>query len=205
MIAYASRTGTRRNLAALRTAGWRLMVSARGVLRDEGFRYALDNGAWTAHQLGEPFDVAAFERAVDLMGYGADFIVLPDIVAGGMDSLKLSLSWMDRLREFRTLIPVQDGMSPRDVGDHVSTTRGIFVGGSTEWKLSTMEMWGRCAAEWRCWLHVGRVNSVKRVALCASAGATSFDGSSVTRYAVTLPKLDNSRRQLDILSPVVSV
>ena len=28
MIAYASRTGTRRNLAALRAAGWRLLVSA---------------------------------------------------------------------------------------------------------------------------------------------------------------------------------
>lgn len=45
MIGYASRTGTRRNLDALRAAGWRLMVSARGALRTEGFPYALDNGA----------------------------------------------------------------------------------------------------------------------------------------------------------------
>ena len=79
MIGYASRTGTRRNLDALRRAGWRLMVSARGPLRPERFGYALDNGAWTAFQRGEPFDVPAFDRAVALLGPGADWIVLPDI------------------------------------------------------------------------------------------------------------------------------
>jgi hypothetical protein len=45
MAGYASRTGTRRNLAALRDAGWRLLVSAEAELRTEGMRYALDNGA----------------------------------------------------------------------------------------------------------------------------------------------------------------
>jgi hypothetical protein len=59
MIGYASRTGTRRNLAALRAAGWRLLLSPTGVLRTEGFRYALDNGAWTAHQQGTEFDELA--------------------------------------------------------------------------------------------------------------------------------------------------
>ena len=68
MIGYASRTGTRRNLDALRAAGWRLLVSARGVLRSEGCGYALDNGAWTAHQRGEAFDEDAFVEAVDRLG-----------------------------------------------------------------------------------------------------------------------------------------
>ncbi len=62
MIAYVSRTGTHRDLDALRAAGWRLMVSARGVLRTEGYRYALDNGTWALFQRGEPLHVAAFER-----------------------------------------------------------------------------------------------------------------------------------------------
>lgn len=39
MVSYASRTGTRRNLAAMRGAGWRLLVSAAGVLRTEGFEH----------------------------------------------------------------------------------------------------------------------------------------------------------------------
>lgn len=70
MIPYASRTGTRRNLALLRAAGWRLFVSAKGVLRTEGFPYALDNGAWSAFTQGEDFDVEAFEKAFDLLGAG---------------------------------------------------------------------------------------------------------------------------------------
>ena len=39
MIGYASRTGTKRNLDALRAAGWRLLISATGVHRDEGFPF----------------------------------------------------------------------------------------------------------------------------------------------------------------------
>ncbi len=112
-MGYASRTGTRRNLSALRAAGWRLMVSARGVLRSEGFRYALDNGAWTAYQKGQPFDQGAFLRALDLLGEGADFIVVPDIVAGGRQSLDFSLEWLPHLLPLRVplLLAVQDGMS----------------------------------------------------------------------------------------------
>lgn len=98
MIAYASRTGTRRNLDALRAAGWRLLVSAKGVLRTEGFaRYGLDNGAWTAFQRGEPFDDNAFLAAVEQLGESADFVVVPDIVRGGHDSLRFSFRWLERL------------------------------------------------------------------------------------------------------------
>jgi hypothetical protein len=64
MVSYASRTGTRRNLAEMREAGWRLLVSAAGVLRTEGMLYAIDNGAWSAFQQGRPFDEDAFMRAV---------------------------------------------------------------------------------------------------------------------------------------------
>ncbi len=195
MIPYASRTGTRRNLDALRAAGWRLMVSARGVLRTEGFPYALDNGAWTAHQRGEPFDVAAFEKALALFGAGADFVVLPDIVGGGLASLEMSLGWQPRVDARLVLLPVQDGMTEADVEPHLGPAVGIFVGGSTEWKLATMRRWGVVARRVGCHLHVGRVNSRRRIRLCAEAGADSVDGSSVTRYAETLPLLDAARRQ----------
>lgn len=177
------------------------MVSAKGVLRCEGFPYALDNGAWTAHQAGRPFDVDAFERAVRLMGDDADFVVLPDIVGGGLRSLELSLAWLPKLRHLPLLLPVQDGIEPRDVCDLVSRNVGLFLGGSTQWKLATAAQWGRCAREWRCHLHVGRVNTVRRVAICAAAGAHSFDGSSVTRYSANLPRLDNARRQPDMFNP----
>lgn len=206
MIAYASRTGTRRNLAMLRALGWRLMVSAKGVLRTEGFRYALDNGAWTAHQKGEPFDVPAFEKAVGLLGSGADFIVLPDIVMGGMESLEMSLRWLKKLRRrvklkgARFLIAVQNGMeavAPR-IARWLNKKVGIFVGGDTDWKIETMGFWAKLARSRGAICHVGRVNTERRIRLCEAAGVDSFDGSSASRYAINAPRLDAARRQTDI-------
>src|SRR6185369_2503931 len=165
MVAYAARTGTRANLDALKTAGWRLMVSARGVLRSEGFHYALDNGAWTAYQRGEAFDERAFLVAVDKLGADADWIVIPDIVAGGLDSLRFSLSWLSRLQDVGVplLLAVQNGIEPREVGGLVSPGLGIFVGGDTAWKEGTMSVWGDLAVERGCHLHIGRVNTVRRI------------------------------------------
>lgn len=202
MIAYASRTGTRRNLDVLRECGWRLLVSATGVLRHEGFRYAVDNGAWTAHQQGVPFDEHRFRVAVDLLGANADWVAAPDIVMGGHRSLDLSLSWLPALRSSApvVLIPVQDGVAPSDVADLLGPTVGIFVGGSTEWKEQSAARWGAVCRERSAWCHVGRVNTARRIAICRDAGATSFDGTSASRFSVTCRLLDNARKQCSLWS-----
>lgn len=197
MIAYASRTGTRRNLRALADRGWRLLVSAAGVLRHEGFRYALDNGAWSAFTQGRPWDEAAFLRALSMLGRGSDWAVLPDIVAGGRASLDLSLRWMRRVLDEApvALLAVQDGMSVEDVRPFLGARVGVFVGGSTAWKLATLQSWGQLAQSVGAWCHVGRVNTARRIGLCAMAGATSFDGTSATRFAKNVQRLDHARRQ----------
>ena len=169
---------------------------AGAVLRTEGFQYALDNGAWSCHIRKVPFDQCAFETALEKLGRGADWVVLPDIVAGGIKSLDFSLSWVDRVRPMApVLLPVQDGMSVEDVSGLVGPDMGVFLGGTTEWKLSTMRAWGALAAKTGAYFHVARVNTAKRIRLCQDAQASSFDGTSVTRFAKTLPLLDNERRQ----------
>ena len=197
IIPYAGRTGTRVNLDALRRHGWRLLVSAAGRLKTEGFRYALDNGAWTAHQQGRPFDEQAFERALTKLGRDADWVSLPDIVAGGHASLDLSLRWMGRVLSAcnHALLPVQDGMSLELVRPHVGGNVGIFVGGSTDWKIATIDMWADFARSMGIWCHVARVNSVRRIQRCVMAGATSFDGTGATRRVERLPPLANAARQ----------
>lgn len=198
MIAYASRTGTRKNLDFFRANGWRLMVSAKGVLRSEGMAYALDNGAWNAHVNGTPFDGAAFEKALDLLGECADFIVLPDIVAGGMRSLDFSLSWLDRVRAYGRLIllPIQDGMTIEAVDPVLGDGVGIFIGGSTEFKEKAIPDWCDFARMYGIYSHVGRVNSRRRLKLCKQAGADSFDGSGPSRYLVHGRVMDAELRQI---------
>lgn len=199
MAAYASRTGTASTLRDLRAAGWRLLVSAKGVRRTEGFlQYGLDNGAWTAFQSGASFDERAFLGAVEELGENADFVVVPDIVRGGHESLRFSLRWLERLWWLRgvKLIAVQDGVSARDIRQLVGPEVGIFIGGTDTWKERSAMMWGDLAAGSGCHLHMGRVNTVRRMRIASDAGCHSFDGTSVTRWSKTLPLLEAARQAL---------
>lgn len=196
---YCSRTGTKTTLAALRGAGWRLLVSATGSHRNEGMPYAIDNGAYTAFQQGRPFDHDAFRRLMGSHGDGADWAVLPDVVAQREASLEMSNRYLDLMgHQQRWLLAVQDGMTPADVAPFVGRIHGLAIGGSTEWKLSSARMWGSVAQQHGLYLHMLRVNSAKRIALAAAVGCHSFDGTSVCAFPCTLRLLDFSRRQTSL-------
>ena len=207
LICYASRTGTRRNLAALKAHGWGLLVSRAGVWRTEGFgRICGDNGAWADFQAGRSFDEDAYDRFLDWLAtqpVEPDWLVLPDIVAGGLRSLELSMRYVNRClaQSPLVLIAVQNGMEPDHLAPLVGPHVGIFLGGTTEWKLDRMPVWGEFCAEKRVHYHVARVNSIKRMSLAASCGADSVDGSSASRFAVSLPKLAYAARQPDLFVP----
>lgn len=204
MNSYASNTGTLRNLDALRRHGWRILLTPRNPRPPAGLPFAIDNGAWSNYQRKEPFDNEGFRRLVETHGAAAEFVVIPDKVCEGMKSLEFSLLWLEELRHLRRLLlPVQDGMSAADVGAVLRREPGlgIFLGGSTEWKLRTLYGWGMVAHAFGCYFHVGRVNTKKRIQLCAEAGVTSIDGTSATMFSVTVPMLDAARRQPSLLTP----
>ncbi len=204
MIGYASNTGTKRNVQALRDAGWRILLTPDNPRPPERLRFGIDNGAWKYRDNPSANTFSEFYELVDRYGCAADFVVLPDIVGGGMDSLRLSVSWLSRLRNIKQLLlPLQDGQTPEAVGAVLREHRnvGLFLGGTTEYKLRELYGWGMVANSWKRWYHVGRVNSARRIRLCAEAGATSFDGTSATMYAVSLPLLESARQQPSLLTP----
>lgn len=210
MICYASRTATGRNIAALKAAGWGWMVGpldGRGE-RLHGMRHALDNGAWSAFAQGRPWDEGAFRVALDRFGPAADFIVVPDVVADREVSLARTRAWLPGLLArpdlgaARLLIAIQDGMTFADIEPLLANPRvGLFIGGSTEWKLAAIEPWGRWAKARGRYVHCGRVNTARRIAICAGAGVDSIDGTSATRFAKTLPLLTRAAAQPDLLAP----
>jgi len=204
MISYASNTGTRRNLEQFRKYNWRVLLTPLNPGLPEGLRFAVDNGAWSCFQQGLPFDDEGFMSLVEVYGPAADFVVIPDIVEGGMKSLAFSLSWLDRLKGLRLLLlPLQDGMDTKTIGavleQHPSL--GLFLGGSTEFKLATMSGWGMVAHAFRRYYHIGRVNTRRRIRMAQHAGADSVDGTSGTLFSVTVPRLDGEIRQASLLSP----
>lgn len=211
--AYASQTGTKRNLSALRAAGWGLVLSPAGWLQPFDFPYVLDNAAWaafTAFQRGEAatplLDIPLWLDAVDKVGSGAQWIALPDIVMGGQNSLDLTLEWLGRaeshpiLSRARLMIVVQNGFDPAVIEPLLGPRVGVFVGGDDDFKEGTMRDWCQLAIRRGARSHVGRVNSRRRIMLCIWAGAHSFDGSSATVYSSTLPMLDAARYQPDLFA-----
>lgn len=204
MMAYASRTGTRRTIEALKRAGWGWMVGPldHGRGKVHGMPYALDNGAWPAFVDERPWDEAAFVSALDRYGRGADFVVVPDVVGDRSSSLDLTRNWLPDLRRNlagRLLIAVQDGMVREDIEPMLDEHVGIFIGGSTEWKEAAIIPWGLWAAQRGIYCHVGRVNTTRRINLCLAGRAHSFDGTSATRFTTNIAKLDGARRQAAFL------
>lgn len=210
MICCASRTATTRNIAALKGAGWGWIVGPldqRGP-RLHGMRHALDNGAWPAFAQGVPWDERAFRRALDDFGPTADFIVLPDVVADREASLARTHAWLPELLarpdlgRARLLIAIQDGMTFADIEPLLINPRvGLFIGGSTEWKVASIIPLSIWAKERGRYVHVGRVNTARRIAICAAGGVDSIDGTSATKFAKTLPLLTGAASQPDLLAP----
>ena len=196
--AYASRTGTKRNLAALRAAGWGLFVSAAGVHRNEGFRFMIDNGAWSAFTKGLAWTPAMFEAVLERLGADqlCEGIIAPDVVCGGLASLRVSLEWLDHLLAVyaaRVYLPVQPGISPRMIASYLGPRVGVFVGGDARWKEATCAQWAEHAHERGTVCHVGRVNTLRRLQICQAAKVDSFDGSGPSRFEAALHKMERFR------------
>jgi hypothetical protein len=162
-------------------------------------QYAIDNGAWVSFIHEEPWCEDEFLRLVDVLGERADFVALPDVVTNREATIALSLTYVERLAGLRLYFVLQDGMGPDDADILAPHVDGYFLGGSTEYKIASMHGWGAyCRANGKR-LHVGRVNTAKRIRLCHDAGAHSFDGSSVSRFArKNLRRLDNEVRQTQL-------
>jgi len=127
--------------------------------------YALDNGAFTG------FDVEAWTHMLERAEAHHEplWAAVPDVVGDARATTKNWQRYHDKV-PFRKAFVVQDGHEPEDVpGDAYC----VFVGGSTEWKLANAHRFKGAAK----WLHIGRVNTLRRLDWAERVGADSVDGT----------------------------
>lgn len=141
--------------------------------------YALDNGAYSAFLAKtewEPESWLALLEWAKLSGRDPRWVLVPDVVGDRAGTLRAWDQWSPAAFSYGwpLAFAVQDGMVAADVPPEASV---IFVGGSTAWKWRTVAQW--CRAFER--VHVGRVNSYRRLWQCADAGAESTDGTGWMR------------------------
>lgn len=136
--------------------------------------WAADNAAY-----GGQFDPAAFDRMLTRYDHARAwclFATAPDVVGDAVQTLESFRMWSVRIRSrgYRVAYVAQDGAELYQLPD----ADALFIGGSTEWKL------GRAAGELvqaakarGMWVHMGRVNSRRRIAHAQRWGCDSVDGT----------------------------
>ena len=148
--------------------------------------WALDNGAYTG------FDATLYERAAKRWVPMLDnclFITLPDRVGDAAATLDLFHAMKGRVRGWgyptSTLAFVaQDGLIRQQVPwDEIGT---LFIGGTTKFKMGPVaEAAVREAKHCGKRVHVGRVNTLRRVRHFTLMGVDSIDGSQFSMFPDT--------------------
>ena len=141
--------------------------------------YVLDNGVYAAWSKHRQWDEVAFLAQVERYAFlelRPQWVVVPDWVADPDRTRLLWYEWAPRLKSEYHLplaFALQDGMSVERVKELRPVPDVVFVGGTTEWKWTTVRYW--CDHFER--VHVGRVNSGEKLDLCAELGVESCDGT----------------------------
>jgi len=176
-------------------------------------RWAFDNGAFTDWKNHVPFDDEEFlKRLRKIEALPAerkpDWCVCPDMV-GERTSLAYSLEWRDLLERYspglRWYLALQDYVHPDDVLHTLKLAHfdGIFIGGTTPWKLETAASWVKLGHEQGLPVHLARVNGPNRLQWAVDIGADSVDGTGwVHAGAKWLPYLQNVPRPNPGLFPI---
>ncbi len=153
-----------------------LLTPSNGAI--PGDMYAVDNEAFVG--FNEPKFLKLLDRVRPLPG--RLFTVAPDVVADSEATLALWRHWQPIIDPPVAFV-AQDGCT--DIPDDADA---LFVGGTTEWKLSPAAR--ALVNGFDGWTQRGRVNSVRRLKVAMSWGADSVDGSGMARFPdAMLPRM----------------
>ncbi|WP_435246379.1 hypothetical protein [Streptomyces sp. NRRL F-5630] len=158
-----------------------MTTPAQGNKVPDGALYACDNGKFGKGWPGTERWFAWLVRTVTR--YGADrclWAVAPDVPFDAAGTLIESLPWLARIRDLGVpaAFAAQDGCDQLDGGLPWNAFDVLFLAGSTEWKTSpTAERLAREARERGKQVHMGRVNSRRRLGVAGWFGVDSCDGT----------------------------
>lgn len=163
-----------------------------------GAPWAADNFAFSG------FDAVKFLRRLEAWQEWKStclWVAVPDVVGDAEATWARFEEWEGCIQAlgYPLALVAQDGLENNPIP--WERFNALFIGGSTEWKLS-----GVCAeiiyeAQVRGkWVHMGRVNSAKRLNYASALKCDSVDGSgySLIPYKAKqhLPQLQNSTQKL---------
>jgi hypothetical protein len=140
--------------------------------------WAADNGCFTDP---DGFDLDRYRRWLDRRDRDSClFVTAPDWVGEWACTFERYYEVAEVLRGdgWRVALAAQNGLEQYLEVIDWTTIDALFVGGSTEWKLSSAAAdLVRAARGARLWCHMGRVNSRRRLRIAHDMGCDSADGT----------------------------
>lgn len=147
-------------------------------LRGDG-TFAIDNGAFAG------FDRKGFESLLKREEQNISrcrWVAVPDVVGSARRTLEVFEHWYGRIAQWPLALVAQDGQENLPIPWDLIAA--VFIGGSTEWKLSQHAVAViRAAQAMGRWTHVGRVNTPGRFEYFDNLGVDSIDGTGLSRYS----------------------
>ncbi len=143
----------------------------------DGVTWAADNGCFSKNYVGDVKWIAWLRRHAEHAARCL-FATAPDVVGDAAATLIRSTSWLPVIRRlgYPAALVAQDGLEDLEVP--WDTFDVLFIGGSTEWKLSPAAAGIAAEAKRRGKrIHMGRVNSRRRWSYAEHIGCDSVDGT----------------------------
>jgi hypothetical protein len=134
-----------------------------------------DDNAWNSHGESDWKSLIAWAAPTGL----ARWAIVPDVPGNAARTLERWHKYYAYVRdsEITPAMAVQDGMTVESVKSLRMQPAVICVGGTTDWKWSTVEMWAKKFPR----VHVLRCNSPEKLHYLEALGVESCDGTGWNR------------------------
>ena len=147
MKVYVGQTRGRQWIALMESHGFGEMV-VRGEMPPRRKPWAFDNGGYRDWTAGRGFNWKVLSLLETIWRYDGnpDFIVVPDMVAGGNESFEFSKHWVDKPEvyrpRFRSTLRCRTAWgTPARRSWTGLRTASFLSGGSLQWKVATGQSW----------------------------------------------------------------
>lgn len=155
---------------------WQLRTPLTRYARTPGIPYGLDNGMFSGELNREVWDRMLEEAEMD----APVFACLPDVVGDARRTVELFKYFTRHTNGIPRALVIQNGIEHVDIP--WDDTAAVFIGGDDAFKISPVAFRiARVAKMLGKWVHVGRVNTAKRLRNWAEL-ADSGDGSGMSRF-----------------------
>lgn len=159
----------------------RMVIERNFTPYNEYEPWGFDNGAFIYFKHGKTFDANDFQKRMEKAEkIGIPYMsIIPDIVAGGLKSLKLSEKWIDKMPyDWPKYLAVQEGMTVQDIEPFMQDIRvdGIFLGGTKHFKY-TGKHWSDLAHKYGKKFHYGRAGTPSKIRHAMSVQSDSCDSA----------------------------